>query len=46
MKVQERKSSRKMELNGSRVRFDVGDYSEDEEQAKFEENKKKYKKNA
>jgi hypothetical protein len=42
----ERRSSRKESLNGTKVRFnkEVGDYSEVEEEAKIEENRRKYKK--
>lgn len=39
-----RKSSRKLLLNGARVKFDCGEYSEVEEEAKIIENKRKYKK--
>jgi hypothetical protein len=39
-----RKSSRKQELGGSRVRFnEIGEYSAEEESNKFDENKRKYK---
>ena len=46
MNNDERKSSRKMILAGARVRFDnnnIGEYSEVEEDARIEHNKKKYK---
>jgi hypothetical protein len=42
---EERKSSRKVILNGQRVRFnnsEIGEYSEENEEKKIKHNKKKY----
>jgi hypothetical protein len=46
MNNEDRKSARKISLNGSKVRFgkELGEYSECEEDAKIEVNKRKYKK--